>query len=120
RTGAPELTRQNCHSALCLVRHLERDGAKAYNQGVRVRRIALALTFGAVAISSCTSHHAIRPVTASGIEGVFTIEGGPAPPPGVSQRVEPLAGAPIEVRHPYAIVVAKTTTDGHGRFQVAV
>jgi hypothetical protein len=60
-------------------------------------------------------------VSASGIEGVFTIHGGPPPPTGVIQRVEPLAGAPIEVRRPHATeVVAKTTTDGHGRFYVAV
>jgi hypothetical protein len=60
-------------------------------------------------------------VSASGIEGVFTIQGGPLPPTGVIQRVEPLAGEPIEVRHAHATdSVAKTTTDSHGRFHVAV
>jgi hypothetical protein len=88
---------------------------------VRVPTISLVLTLGALAVSSCTSHQAIRPVSASGIEGVFTIQGGPPPPTGVIQRVEPLAGAPIEVRHPHVTdAVAKTTTDGHGRFHVAV
>jgi hypothetical protein len=111
---------QSCGSALA-VEHLERLRAKAYNHGVRLRRGGLVLALGALAVSSCTSHNAIRPVTASDIEGTFTIQGGPAPPTGVSQRVEPLAGAPIEVRHPHASeVVAKTATDDHGRFHVAV
>src|SRR5437879_5211778 len=109
----PSPSRPDC-SRRSKVDHLERARAEAYKRGVRLTKGAVVPLVVAMGLASCTSQDATRPRPASGIEGVFGAEGGPAP--GIP--FGPASGTVRVLREEAEVAVLSVGPDG--RFQVDV